>query len=254
VSIIKPKNISDNNEDRNIQQPEKRTKYRLLALRIFLILQMVRSGTIALGFAFNVIYTLIDSIHPLPPARILGGDQLDFRNPAWSNHSFWDPILFSYIALVFEIVLWRWLSRRKPIAWTYVAVMVIATALYALWASEILIAPVLCLLPWVWHLIASAIIGVAGLWLSRKELAVKPSQLFQISASVLGALLFIFITGRYSPYVSLNWAIRVPAYIDIIESSRFSQFPEISLVVFIACCSVLRLVIASLQQNYQSVR
>jgi hypothetical protein len=215
-------------------------KYRLLALRIFLLLHMVRSGSIALSFAFNVIYVLINLMHPLPPVRIMG-HELNLKIPNWNNHVFWDPILFAYIALTFEIMLWRWLSHRKRIAWTYLAVMVIATALYALWASEILYAPVFNMVPWVWHLFISAAIGVLGLWLSRKELAAKPSQLLQILVSILIAVLLILISGRYSPYVSINWAIRVPAYVDIIESSRFSQFHEINLVLFLACCLALHI-------------
>jgi hypothetical protein len=234
----------DGKEDLNMRQSEKLAKYRLLALKIFLLLLMVRSGTIALAFAFSVICALINLIHPLISARIFMGEEFDLSNPKWNDRVFWDPVLFSYMALIFQIVLWRWLSQRKRIAWTYSAVMVVATALYALWASEILYSPVFSNpIPWVWHLSATAAIGVAGLWLSRKELAARPSQLLQISASALVAVLCIYMSGRYSPCVSLNWAIRVPPYIDIIESSRFSQFYEISLVVFLVCGSALHILL-----------
>jgi hypothetical protein len=191
------------------------------ALRVFLLAQIAH--TVFIPF----VYILDDLISPHHFSR----------SGHWWEHLNWDYIFAGCIALIYEIILWRRLSKPGRRAWAFLAVTVAAASLYLLWVIGTGFHLVPLLIPDMW-LLAAIPVGVFGLWESKGAFPVKRVHLAEISFSLLAAVAIVYTAGRYFPHGSINWAIDVPAYVDIICHSRFSYPQENSLILCVLCYSL----------------
>jgi hypothetical protein len=196
------------------------------ALRVFLLAQIAHTMFIPL------VDTLFHLIWPFPISR--GGLLVTLP---WWERLHWDYIFVGFIALVFEIILWRRLSKPGRHAWTYLAVTIAVASLYLLWVIGTGFHLVPLQIQDMW-LLAAIPVGVFGLWESKGTVPVKRVHLAEITFALLSAAVIVYVEGRYFSHGSIQWSIDVPAYVDIICHSGFSYPQENSLILCVLCYSL----------------
>jgi len=221
------------------------SKYKRLALRTVLLALMIHT---VLPLVIDTLMRLISPYPWLVRGRFKQG-VLVWELPPWHERLLWGQMFSQCVALIFEIKVWRFISRRKRCAWPYLAVMVMATMFYLFGVGGttlFLLAPLL--LPDK-YLLYTTLFGLIVLWLTRSEFAVKPMQMVEIAASILLAGVIVFISGYYFPHGIIDWAVQVPAYVDIIARSRFKSPQESLLVLCVVCFYLVRATVLGIRKK-----
>lgn len=191
-----------------------------------------------------VIDTLIRLISPYPYhtiGRFIQG-KLVFEVPPWYERLLWGQMIIQCIAFIFEIEIWRWISKQKSVFWMYLAVITAATGFYLFGisgtTSELLMPDK--------YLLCAALFSLVVLWWTRRDFSVKVIHIAEIVASVFMAAVIVFVKGYYFPTGSIQWAIKVPAYVDIIASSGLDSPQETTLVMCVVSFSFIHAIVQRL--------
>jgi hypothetical protein len=204
----------------------KRSRYHILLLKAALILQMIHT---ALSL---IIYLQIHLINPLLMGQA-GESKFVWAIPDLIKRLQWHYLFFLCAAAIFEIILWRWLSKKKCYVWNCFVIMVSAMSLNILYVTQIKLIQFRDS-----YFMIAAIIGFIGLWIYREEFAVRRKDMLRISASIVLALFIVYISGRHFPNGAINWAIPVPDYIEIVALSRFN-YEESVFMLFLGCYAIV---------------
>jgi hypothetical protein len=211
-----------------------------LSKRKGLVLKAVLLALIFHAILPLIMDTLMRLVFPYPyqTLRRFTQGKLIWEIPPWHERLLWGQMFSQCATILFEIMTWRWISKQKPCAWAYLAIMVVGTMFYLLGVSgttsELLVPDK--------YLVCVTLFGLVVLSQTRKEFSVKSAQMAELASSILLAGAIVFISGYYFPYGIIDWAIEVPAYVDIFARSRFTSQENI-LVLCVICYSLVRVLV-----------
>jgi hypothetical protein len=212
-----------------------------LLLKMALLLLMIYTAYLLL---FRILHNFV---FPTPLLKSKGTELIQFVPSFMERLKVYSwELFFMCTTAICEIILWRWFSKRHHHAWNcfilmifagllqiYIDAMIIITVTLPFWQSipanffsELIGEPIRKGVLWV-----SSIIGLVGLWLSRREYNVKRNDLWQIIASIVSALSIVLYIGGHAG--GLDWEKPVPFHINSIVASEFGYF----FAIFILCLS-----------------